>query len=93
MSEHGKSFDSAQRDYDNASEPDEYSEEEEHELFDSIPAKYANSEVMETWGISMMMVKLHKTGVYQIDLGEFSGSGSTKDEALKDLCEQIVGEE
>lgn len=74
-------------------EAPEYWEEDQHELFDSIPTIYEKSEIMETWGWGMMMVKNVKTGVFSIDLGEFTGSGSTKDEALKDLCEQIAGDE
>lgn len=74
-------------------EPPEYFEEDHHELFDSIPSIYSKSEIMETWLVNMMMTKNVKTGVFSIDLGEFSGSGSTKDEALVDLCEQIAGVE
>lgn len=74
-------------------EPPEYFEPETHELFDSIPSTYSKSEIMETWLVNMMMTKNVKTGVFTIDLGEFSGSGLTKDEALRDLCEQIAGAE
>lgn len=82
----------AQRNHDHQESP-EYFEEETHELFDSIPSIYSKSEIMETWLVNMMMTKNVKSGVFSIDLGEFSGSGLTKDEALKDLCEQIAGAE
>ncbi len=90
MSEHGKGFDKAQRDYDNAEPPDVWYEDKP-ELFDYIQSVYAKSELVETWTITVNMTRLRKTGVYHIDLGEFSGSGQSKDEALKDLCEEIVG--
>lgn len=84
-------FKQAQTNHDHQ-EPPEYFEPETHELFDSIPSIYSKSEIMETWLVNMMMTKNVKTGVFTIDLGEFSGSGSTKDEALRDLCEQIAAE-
>jgi hypothetical protein len=82
-------FKSAQRRYD-STVPPEYFEKETHEIFDSIPSIYSKSEIMESWLCTILMTKLATSGVYTIDLGEFSGSGSTKDEALKDLCEQIT---
>ena len=85
-------FNKAQRSHDNQEAP-EYFEEETHEIFDSIPSVYSKSKIMQSWLCTMLMTKLVTTGVYTIDLGEFSGSGSTKDEALKDLCEQIAGAE
>jgi len=92
MSEHGKIFDDAQRSHD-AQEPPEYWEDDkaQAEIFDYIQSVYAKSDLVETWTITVNMTKLVKTGVYHIDLGEFSGSGQSKDEALKDLCEEIVG--
>ena len=91
MSQHGKGFDKAQRYHDNQLPP-EYDYEDPEEIFDYIVSTYEKSDLMETWSFSMMMVKNVTSGVYSIDLGEFSGSGQSKDEALKDLCEQIAGE-
>jgi len=91
MSEHGPSFDAAQRAHDNAEHPDYWEDDTEHdEMFDYIQSVYRKSDLVETWTITINITKLNATGVYHIDLGEFSGAGQSKTEALIDLCEQIL---
>ena len=93
MSLHRRSFDNAQRNRDFQEAPEYWEDgKEEPEVFDYIVSTYEKSDLMETWSFSMMMIKNVTSGVYSIDLGEFSGSGQSKDEALKDLCEQIAGD-